>query len=93
MALVVNEVWETEAKRINDADGNFDVLGLVPPRVSVEDVKAAYQEVRQRLVTKESIRNPAVQRAKHLLGQGGRNQRLGVTAPFQKRGKASVVGI
>mmetsp|Transcript_46089 Transcript_46089/g.141938 ORF Transcript_46089/g.141938 Transcript_46089/m.141938 type:complete len:143 (-) Transcript_46089:21-449(-) len=67
MALVAQEEWEVEAKRINEAEGNFDVLGLVPPNVTAEDVKRAYAESKARLLTRESIRVPAVQRAKHLL--------------------------
>ena len=34
-----------------------------------------------------------VKRAEHLLGERGRNQRLGVTATFQKCGQAPIVGI
>jgi hypothetical protein len=67
MALVVSEEWEMEAKRIVDASGHFEVLGLTPPRVTVEDVRAAFEQSRRRLLTRDSIRSPAVQRARGLL--------------------------
>ena len=67
MALVAQNEWEVEAKRINEAEGNFDTLGLAPPNVTVEDVRQAYTDAKARLVNRESIRVPAVQRAKSQL--------------------------
>lgn len=67
MALVSTADWELEAKRINEAETQFDVLGLVPPRVTVEDVREAYDACKKRLLNRDSARNPTAQRAKNLL--------------------------
>ena len=66
-SLVIVTDFEAEAKRILAGTSAFDVLLVDPMTVTPDLVRARYNDIKRALITRESIGNTLVARAKGVL--------------------------